>query len=228
MRPSKAAWQFPVCCLFHCLKEVIYTKIILYFLAFLVALWLGPLFMFPNPSINLDLWAEFPHFLQWSHKVKVRTFSPSNSSDFQFQAEKHDPLFYFKPLKSGKLSFMLLNLGSNNTAWGGWWSLFKELNLPQTPGYILLYLKRDRRGPLSGLPSHSLRDLHETPSSKELLPTPLRRPAQLYRESFSSLLQTISEVNIFSEDAAVVRPPPPLFSLVLWRYMFTPWNAIYW
>lgn len=147
MRPFKAPWQFPVCCLFHCLKEVIYTKIILYFLTFLVALWLGPLFMFPHPSINLDLWAEFPHFLQWSHKVKVRTFSPSNSSDFQFQAEKHDPLFYFKPLKSGKLSFMLLNLGSNNTALGGWWNLFKELNLPQTPGYILLYLKRDRRGP---------------------------------------------------------------------------------
>lgn len=64
--------------------------------------------------------------------------------------------FHFKPLKSGKLYFTWLNLGSNNIAWGGWWVLFKELSLPQNTDYIsLLHLKR--RGTPS-LAAFSLKD----------------------------------------------------------------------
>lgn len=91
------------------------------------------------PFINLErewnIWPKFSHFLQLSHKVKVSTFSLSKFLDFQFQTEKMI-LFYSKPLKSGKLYSVLLNLGSNKIAWGRWGGLFKELNLPQNTGHI--------------------------------------------------------------------------------------------
>ena len=60
-------------------------------------------------------------------------------------------LFHFKPLKSGKLYFTLLNLGSNKTAWGAWWDLFKELNLPQNPGYIFIWKETREALPLTCL-----------------------------------------------------------------------------